>query len=193
MKAIALEEVEVIKPPFHATVEELVRWVKPTTVSIKGEHIICGGYMIHPRLFICSQLVDSGIVKIQFSDDEVVEAIFNDHKGDHFLSYYSADEEDARPDWVGLPNRTEPLDPESYLFSFVHDHSKDYVVRYKAIPVNVSQMFEAKEETGKLHLDDYERKHTYPVVDMFGYLVGINIGCSFGETVCEAVSPKPKL
>lgn len=194
MNMIAMAEVAVIKPPFKTTVLEIINWVKPVTVSVKGSGVIVGGLMIHNRALVTSHLVTDGVVKIQFPDDDrVVEAVASDYDGDYFLSYYGVAEEDALPGWTGLPPRRDPVEDGTYLFSFIHDHGKDLMVRFRAIRPDVSKAFTDRKDGEKISLDSWGRHETYPVVDRFGYLVGINIGACKGETLCQIITPKSKL
>lgn len=193
MKMIALKEIGVIKPPFKTTVHELVQWVQPVTVSVKGSGSICGGLMIQGRLLVTSQAITSPTALVQFTDDSVVNSVFSDYKGDNFLSGYAMDEDKALPDWVGLPNRTDPIKSDTYLFSYVHDRGRDYVVRYQVIDARQSEAFGSVEAGKPLQIDCSERKSTYPLVDKFGFLVGVNIGWCEGETLCQPIRPKNKL
>lgn len=193
MRMIVLKEIGVIKPPFKATVKEIVSWVKPVTVSVKDDSgVVVGGLLVDKRLLVCTHLVEDDFVKVQFPDtDKVVNAMRVDHHNDMYLSYYAIDEEDARVDWVGLPNRLEEADKDTYLFSYVHDHSKDYVVRLQAVPIaNSKAYYEFENGDGRLRIDGASRHSTYPVVDMCGCLFGIGIGESFGEVMCQTLRLK---
>lgn len=190
---IVLKEIRVIKPPFHATIEEVVTWVKPTTVSVMdSDKLVVGGLMVDRRLLVCSHLIEDDSVKVQFSDSEkIVKAIRIEHKNDMFLSCYALDESDAREDWVGLPNRTEETTNDTFLFSYVHDHHKDYVVQLQAVPSDKSKAYSKfLSRKGVLKIDGASRHSTYPIVDRFGYLFGIGVGESCGEFLCQTLTLK---
>jgi hypothetical protein len=192
MKMLALKEVRIIKPPFKEAVFELVGWAKPSTVSVKGSEI-AGGLMVAPTALVTSQIVEGAVVKVQYPDDTVVEGVETtvrrgekDPLANFFLNGYAVDKKDGVAGWLGLPNRSDPVEGDTYLFSYVHDHGHDYVVQFEAIPLHKSKAFAAE----KIEVNSWERRHTYPVVDRYGYLVGINVGTCDDEIMCQSLTLK---
>jgi hypothetical protein len=190
MRMLALKEVEVIKPPFKSTVKDLVDWVAPTTVSLRGE-IMVGGLLMCERLILTTGAFIQDSVEVKLPNrDYGVEGAKVPYDSDLFLSCYAVHEDCAIANWVGLPNRNCPINQDTYLFS-VCPMKTDLVVRYRAIPIPQSKAFQKRDEseTGNLEINEFEREKTYPVVDQFGYLVGINVGGSEGEVMCQIVTP----
>lgn len=182
MNSLILKEVEVIEPPFSSPLNDLVGWVKATTISVKGEELV-GGLMVSSGHFVCSKAVSAPDVKVQFCDNTTAHAARIDGGGN--ISFYKLDKPLER--WVGLPNRTEQLQSDSFLFSLVHTEKHDKIIRFQIMQNEDSEILESTDKTVMLIPD---RDYTYPLVDMFGYLVGINVGTAYGEIVSSLIAFK---
>lgn len=182
MKKIILKEVDELKTPYKSPIKDMVGWVKATTVSVKGDYIV-GGLLVNDSYFICTRGVNNPDVLVQFDNHSTAYACLV--KEQEQVSFYKLDK--PVENWVGLPNRTEQLQKDSFLFSFVQDKNRDRVIRFKIVLSEDSEIVNDENENVLLQP---ERKHTYPVVDMYGYLVGLNLGYSHGEVVAELLELK---
>lgn len=180
MKLVPIKHKAIIKPPFKNDVADLIDWVKPVTVLAYTSEGIIGGVLVSQNVVAVTEGCEDYQIKVMIPNGHIVKAVKSDYEASNFyLRFYIVSE---KTEWFGLPFRGDDLRGQSFLFSY---HPKGYVYRFEPIADIDSKSVEKFQATKSLIIDTVGVQNSLPVVDRYGYFIGLSIGASEGETIVQ--------
>lgn len=178
MKLLALRHTYTIKPPFKNDIADLVVWASPLSAGIIGKKLEVGGVLVSPNVVVTTQYMEEDKPEIIVQGERFNGKKLTYENDEFWFSYYQID----RPvPWVGLPFRKE-LEMGTFLFSF---SPLPEVFCFEPIPVEKSKAVQSFEDKGRLKISLHNVASTLPIVDRFGYFVGLGIGECKGECIAQ--------
>ena len=190
MKILPLKTAKQYKPPYKNDLADIVPWLRPNTVTCKGRKYTCGGVVLSKSVIATSKAIDDERISVHLPSGAYTSAhlMTYDDNDKYFLSFYRLNE---HVPFVALPNWDGEADEDSMFFSLIPS-DRERVVMWNPIDINISKAVLASEEIGTTHVTVDEFEHTFPVVDQFGYFVGLGIGTSQEECVVQNFVIKTK-
>jgi len=179
MKMLPLKKLGKINRPFRNDLADIAEWINPLTVSVKSSDGRFIGVLVREDLVAVSELCSAQRIKVQFTSGETLIAENTGVKNEQlFLSFYILPK---KMRCIGLPLRNSPLDKNTFIFGF---NPAGYFVRYKLIPLDDSVSPSAYQK-GKFEIVDTDIDSMLPVVDRFGYFLGLGVGSFERETIVQ--------
>jgi hypothetical protein len=186
MKLMPVKEVRRFYPPFKNDLADILDWLKPVNVVIKGE-FLSGGVLVSPNVIAVTGAMGSPEALVQLPNGKKVKATKSPYSNkEMFLSFYTIEE---GADWVGLPNWDGDVELDTMFFSYIPIR-RERVIMWNPIQNAESESAEKCKKNDKVKLSADNFEHTFPVVDQFGYFVGLAIGTSEGECTVQLITFK---
>lgn len=179
MKLLALKQTSIIKPPLKQTTAGIIEWIAPMSVGVATGKIEAGGILISKNVVATTHWIEDDTVAVLISEKWQKAQRVYETRDDLFLSFYH-----IKPSvsYQGIPTRTEPLHSGTFLFAY---SPLGIIYCFEPIDIKKSKAVRDLEDGKNLKLDIGFVSHTLPIVDRFGYLVGMGIGTSYGECIAQ--------
>lgn len=188
MRMIPFNPKQRFYPPFKNDLVGIYTWLKPMTVIVRGESYTVGGVMLSSNILATTAALEDDNVVVQLLDGKKINGRRIDHvREECFLSFYVIPN---YIEWVGLPAWAgEDMDEESMFFSYIPAR-RERIVMWKPIKTEDSCSAQTTLRTKKTPIEIVHFEHTFPVVDEYGYFVGLGIGTSEEECLVQNFSIK---
>jgi len=177
MKLLALGLSHTIEPPFKNDIEELVVWISPISVGVIGKGLHVGGMLISPNVVVTTQHMDEDEPEMMVQGTRQKAKKLKYTNPDFWFTYYQIP---VPVVWVGLPQRKTVGDEFLFAYSPLPE-----VFCFEPIACHKSKAVSHFERSGQLKVDYKQVAFTLPVVDRFGYFVGLGIGECRGEGIVQ--------
>lgn len=193
MKLIPLKKIMEYKPPFRETCADLTEWLKPVTVICKGKNnCVAGGMLISSNVIATTAFIEGETVKVWLPNGKCnygKRIITAPQHAAVFLSFFLLTEDQP---WLGLPTWGQDGDDDFNFFSYIPG-KKERMILYEHIEIKRSKSALHSKERRKTELENSVFTNTFPIVDQYGYFVGLGIGTSYGECIVLNFSLKNSL
>lgn len=181
MKMMAVKKVREYTEPFINDVSEIVGWAKSITIIAETTYGIFGGVLLAPNVLAVSGLVEDKTLNVILPNNKKMKATYSRcPQDDLYLSFYLLEKS---INFDGIPSRKDPIKGDTFLFSYIK--TKNTVNLLAPIKASKSLAYEQCEELNQLRVNVGDREHLFPVLDRFGYFVGLSIGTSAKEQMVQ--------